>query len=259
MTLDPASEGFLREMTKRATEKPALARAAASLGHNLRYRATVASQLSADRSAVAVFERAWGKPAIAALMRRDLEGMEKEALALFRRVQDRYGDLPHPTHGTMGRFAAAHVAAIEDPVGPDKRAPEISGTTLAGKEMKLSDHRGKVVLLAFWAHTFGSNEKLLDAQKRLLPRLEGKSFVMLGVNADGDRKAAKASDKAGLTWPSWADGGTGGPVATRWDVTAFPTIFVLDHKGVVRHVFYGWPEDAKLDEAIAELVKKAGK
>jgi peroxiredoxin len=256
MTLDPPSEAFLREMTKRATEKPALARAAASLGHNLRYRATVVTQLNANRSAVGVFERAWGKPAITALLKRDPEGMEKEALALFRRVQDRHGDLPHPTHGTMGRFAAAHIAAIEDPVGPDKRAPEISGTTLAGKEMKLSDYRGKVVLLAFWAQAFGSNERLFEAQKKLLTRLEGKPFALLGVNADGDRKAAA---RIGLSWPSWSDGGSGGPIATRWDVTAFPTIFVIDHKGVVRHVFFGWPEDAKLDEAITELVKKVGK
>ncbi|MGL4553786.1 MAG: hypothetical protein ACRC33_21695, partial [Gemmataceae bacterium] len=68
MTVDPDSEAFLREMTRRATERPALARAAASLAHNLRHRASLIGRLKEDPAALAEYERGWGKAVMAALL-----------------------------------------------------------------------------------------------------------------------------------------------------------------------------------------------
>lgn len=260
LTIDPDSEAFLRAMTARAVSPPALARANASLAHNLRHRARLIGQLLEDREGRAEYERAWGKPAVAALLRQKPADLEKESARLFNQLAKRHGDVPHPLHGTMAALARAHLQALESPVNVDRAAPEIAGETLDGKTMKLSDHRGKVVLLDFWAHAFGPSREVFPDEKKLLARLAGKPFVILGVNADADRAAArKASAAAGITWPSWHDGGTGGPIATRWDVDQWPAVVLIDHQGVVRHMWAGWPEAKELDRAVDELVAKAAK
>lgn len=64
----------------------------------------------------------------------------------------------------------------------------------------------------------------------------------------------------GLTWRSWWDGGNvGGPIATRWEIDHWPTVVVIDHKGVVRDVTPGWPPAKELDALLDKLVDEAGK
>ncbi len=74
-----------------------------------------------------------------------------------------------------------------------------------------------------------------------MKRLAGKPFVLLGVNSDEDRKALKTvMEKEQLSWRSWWDGGsTEGPIATQWQVINWPTLFVLDANGVIRHIDAG--------------------
>jgi hypothetical protein len=68
-------------------------------------------------------------------------------------------------------------------------------------------------------------------------RLDGKPFALLGVNTDGDRQEAKKHiAENGVTWRSWWDGGTTrGPIVTQWNVHGFPSLYVLDGKGVIRY------------------------
>ena len=93
---------------------------------------------------------------------------------------------------------------------------------------------------------------------RLLKRLAGKPFVVLGVNADSSREAlGKTLEAEKITWRSWYDGGfTGGPIATRWDVEVWPTLYLIDAKGVVRQRFLGWDERKDIEEAVDDLVGK---
>jgi hypothetical protein len=91
--------------------------------------------------------------------------------------------------------------------------------------------------------------------------MAGRPFVLLGVNTDEDRKAIKAAIvKHDLAWRSWWDGGsTDGPIATQWQIATWPTIYILDHKGVIRHIAEsgGGVETEPLDAAIQKLVKAA--
>ena len=67
-------------------------------------------------------------------------------------------------------------------------------------------------------------------------------------------------DKEKLNWRSFADHGGGaalGPICTRWNLAGTPTLFLLDHKGVIRHKWVGSPGEKKIDAAIAALVKEA--
>ena len=55
----------------------------------------------------------------------------------------------------------------------------------------------------------------------------------------------------------WWDGSPNGPIATRWHVGGWPTLYVIDHKGVIRHKWEGSPGDKVLDDSLEKLVKEA--
>jgi hypothetical protein len=94
-------------------------------------------------------------------------------------------------------------------------------------------------------------------ERSLVKKLEGKAFVLLGVNSDEDRdELKKVLEKEQITWRSfWNGGSTSGPISKQWRVRGWPTLFLLDHKGVIRHKYIGSPGDEALDKAIDELLK----
>jgi len=94
-------------------------------------------------------------------------------------------------------------------------------------------------------------------ERSLVEKHAHKPFVILGVNSDKDRnELKKVLEKERITWRSFWDGGTTlGPIATAYNVEAWPTIFVLDAKGVIRYTSVG-ADEKKLDEAIESLLKE---
>jgi AhpC/TSA family protein len=95
-------------------------------------------------------------------------------------------------------------------------------------------------------------------ERSLVKRLEDKAFALLGINSDPDKeKLRQKNEEAQITWRSWWDKTTSGPIATKWNVRSWPTLYVIDHKGVIRHKYIGSPGDKVLDEAIDKLVEEA--
>ena len=94
-------------------------------------------------------------------------------------------------------------------------------------------------------------------ERSLVKRLENKPFALLGVNSDPKENLKSVLKKEKMTWRSWWDGGnTSGPIATKWNVSGWPTIYILDHKGVIRHKNL---RDQKMEKAVEELLKEAEK
>jgi len=94
-------------------------------------------------------------------------------------------------------------------------------------------------------------------ERSLVKRLENKPFALLGVNSDPKDNLKRVLKKENMTWRSWWDGGnTTGPIATKWNVSGWPTIYVLDHKGVIR--FKG-PREQELDNAVDSLLAEMAK
>ena len=99
-------------------------------------------------------------------------------------------------------------------------------------------------------------------ERSLVKKLADKPFALIGVNSDRDLEALKPRLKEEqITWRSFWCGpkGTGGPIPTEWRVRGWPTLYVIDHKGIIRHKWSGSPGDKVLDEAIDKLVADAEK
>jgi hypothetical protein len=93
---------------------------------------------------------------------------------------------------------------------------------------------------------------MIPHERTLVKRLADQPFTLLGINSDpADTYRAKRIDME-VTWPSFWDGGnTSGPIASRWGVTGWPTIYVLDHLGRIR---YQGVRNEKMDEAVDHLL-----
>ncbi|MBI3407264.1 MAG: hypothetical protein HY040_02770 [Planctomycetes bacterium] len=90
-----------------------------------------------------------------------------------------------------------------------------------------------------------------------MKRLEGKAFALIGVNSDPDKEVLKPRlEKEKITWRSFWNGpeGTAGPISQAWNVHGWPTIYVLDHKGVIR---YKHVRGKEMDKAVDELLAEA--
>ena len=96
---------------------------------------------------------------------------------------------------------------------------------------------------------------MLPHEKEMVVRLKDKPFALIGINSDGDRSVLqKILEKEKITWRQAVDGSTEGPLATAWNIHGWPTIYVLDAKGVIR---YKNLRDKPMEDAVVKLLEEA--
>jgi thiol-disulfide isomerase/thioredoxin len=204
----------------------------------------------------------YGKETLDACRAIDPAGADAEAIELFTQLENQYGLQQATTKSTFGQIARRAIFDIRH-LSIGQVAPDIVGEDTKGRPMKLSDYRGKVVLLSFWATWCGPCMAQLPHERQLAARFANSPFVLVGVNADGDKKAAgKAIEEHGISWRSFSCGpdGPDGEIPTAWNITAWPTVYVIDHRGVIRAKD---PDSDTTDRllhkltALAEAMKKA--
>lgn len=173
-------------------------------------------------------------------------------------VIQKYGSVPSGK-SSLGEAAKSKLHALRH-LSIGRQALEIEGGDLDGKSLKLSDYRGKVVVLDFWADWCGYCRQMYPREREMVKRMKDRPFVLLGVNCDDDLALARrATEKDKLNWRSWWNGSRGGErISAQWQVSAFPTIYVLDVKGIIRYRQEGVP-DAALDKAIEQLLQEMEK
>lgn len=90
-----------------------------------------------------------------------------------------------------------------------------------------------------------------------MERLKDEPFTIVGVNSDPAEKYRDAIVRENITWPSFWDGGdTSGPIATKWGVRGWPTIYIIDHLGIIRDKNKRGEEmDEVVDRLLAEMKK----
>ncbi len=183
-----------------------------------------------------------------------------EAGRLFETVVEKYADcrdLRPPGGGrapkTLGESARDELFELRE-LAVGKIPPEIAGEDIDGQPLKLSELRGKVVVLNFWASWCGPCMAMVPGEVSLVERMKGRPFALVGVNGDAEKpKAKKAVELNRMTWRSFWNGGSNGPITDKWNVRSWPTIYILDDQGVIR---FKNLRDKKLDEAVELLVKE---
>ena len=143
-------EPFLRAVLEKNPRKEVRAQACLALAHFLSNR-SLRLDLVRDQPALArEFADLYGNDYLDALRRQDHTGAVAEAEALFERAARDYGDMKLPDGETVAEKAGPELFGIRR-LSVGQVAPDIEGADQDGVRFKLSDYRGKVVLLDFWS------------------------------------------------------------------------------------------------------------
>jgi S1-C subfamily serine protease/peroxiredoxin len=135
-------------------------------------------------------------------------------------------------------------------------APEIEGVDIQGQTFKLSDYRGKVVLLDFFADWCPHCRRMYPGERAMVQQLKDRPFALLGVHSENQKVLDELVKQNKVTWRCWADGPQG-PIVQRWSVEAFPTMVLIDHQGRIRWRSSGVPDEAALKGLIEQLLSEA--
>jgi peroxiredoxin len=132
-------------------------------------------------------------------------------------------------------------------------APEFKLPDTGGRLVGLSDFRGRVVMVHFWATWCPPCVEELPSIARFSQQLDGNDFVMLAVSVDegGAEAVTTFLQKNGLSVPALLDPDRA--VAGRYGTFKFPETYIVDRKGVVRYKVIG-PRDWSAPEA-ARIVR----
>jgi RNA polymerase sigma factor (sigma-70 family) len=187
---------------------------------------------------------------------------EDEVVKLFEQLLKDF-DGSDPTIGVERDYLRRARAELEEirfrAVG--RPVPEVRGEDLDGRPMHLAEFRGKVVLVSFWATTCFPCMKRIPHERALVERLKGKPFVLVGVNCDTDQGAVRKALKTHrVTWRSFRDRRPGKPaISHEWSILGYPTLYLIDHAGIIRQRWIGAPPPEELNRAIDRLVEAAAR
>ncbi len=119
-------------------------------------------------------------------------------------------------------------------------APDLSLETLEGETIALSDLRGQVVIINFWATWCPPCRAEMPALQKVYEQYRDQGLTILAVNQqESNQRVADFTGQFGLTFPILMD--RDGRVFARYRVTALPTTFFVDREGIIREVTIGGP------------------
>jgi len=236
---DPATLDLLRDVLKEHPDKEAQALACKTLIKSGENALELIGKAKSNEKVRARAESFLGKEALAKFLEAE-PNFEKEVKALKEKMREDFkGLLPDAS------------------VGSD--APPLEAEDLDGKKVRLSDLKGKVVVVDFWATWCGPCRAMIPNNRELVKKLKDRPFVFVSVSVDKERDAViEFRKKTEMPWTHWWIG-PGAKALETWEVEGFPTVYVIDHKGVIRFSESGFDENSKLGEEAEKLTKAAEK
>lgn len=134
-------------------------------------------------------------------------------------------------------------------------APDFALKSTSGENLRLSEYRGDVVMINFWATWCGPCRQEMPLLDELYRRYQRVGFNLLGVNIDDDaRRAVAMVNELGVSFPVLFDANK--EVSKLYAVEAMPVTVLLDREGTVRFVHHGYKpgyEEKYLDQIRALL------
>jgi thiol-disulfide isomerase/thioredoxin len=152
-------------------------------------------------------------------------------------------------HAEIAKFEQERAEAHGKRIG--KPSPEWETEDFAGNKHSIAGYRGKVVLLDFWFRRCGWCIRAMPQIKQVAEHYKGKPVAVLGMNVDRkESDATFAIEKMKLEYPSLK----ARDISGKYAVMGYPTLVVIDKKGVVRHYHTGY--SAYLRDELIALVDK---
>jgi cytochrome c biogenesis protein CcmG/thiol:disulfide interchange protein DsbE len=153
-------------------------------------------------------------------------------------------------------------SAKYEPLTVGMTAPDFTLPDMAGKNQKLSDYRGKVVFLNFWATWCKPCKEEMPSMQALWDNLKKEDFVMLAISMD--RVTTKKDippfvENMKLTFPILTD--SWGQTDNRYKLMGVPETYIIDQNGVLREKVIGprdWTRPESM-ETIVQLLQKQPK
>lgn len=136
-------------------------------------------------------------------------------------------------------------------------APDFTLKSVGGENLKLSEYRGEVVLINFWASWCGPCRQEMPVLSELHDKYKALGFTVLGVNVEEDSsKARKLLQEMSVSFPVLLD--NEGVVSKQYDVVAMPSTVLVDRNGNMRYLHKGYKpglEDVYLQQ-VRELIRE---
>ncbi len=139
-------------------------------------------------------------------------------------------------------------------------APEVDLERLEGDRVRLSDLRGRVVVLNIWASWCPPCRAEMPALQALHEQRVGQGVVVLGLNStvqDSEQAARDFAAEYGLSFPIALD--RDGEATRLYQVRALPSTFFIDRQGIIRRVVVGGPlNPSVLETTVLDLLGEGG-
>ncbi len=152
------------------------------------------------------------------------------AIALAQEVLDHAADVEDKT------LVAAAKRLIKLPVVGS--VLDIRFTAVDGREVALSNYKGKVVLVDFWATWCSPCIAELPKVKRAYQGLHSQGFEIIGISFDSNKeRLVTFLKREQLDWPQYFDGlGWGNKYGEKYGINAIPKMWLIDKQGTLRHL-----------------------
>ncbi len=133
----------------------------------------------------------------------------------------------------MGSISFSHAAEMGD------KATDFTLKSLGGKNLKLSEYRGQVVMLNFWASWCAPCRQEMPLLEDLYKKYKRLGFIILGVNVERDSsKASSLLKSIKVSFPILFDNEN--KISKLYTVTAMPTTIIIDRDGNMRYLHKGY-------------------
>ncbi|MES9823663.1 MAG: TlpA disulfide reductase family protein [Candidatus Thiodiazotropha endolucinida] len=150
-------------------------------------------------------------------------------------------------------LACGYTVAANQP----SMAPDFTLKSREGVNIKLSELRGQVVMVNFWASWCGPCRQEMPLLQQLFDRYQSLGFSLLGVNVDEDRAAAdKMLSDVPVSFPILYDDRS--KVSKQYQVKAMPSTFMVDRDGRIRYLHKGYKPgyEEEYQQQIRQLLRE---
>lgn len=154
-------------------------------------------------------------------------------------------------------FASLLLVGIAYASSIQGKAPNFTLKSNTGKNIKLSELRGQVVLLNFWASWCGPCRQEMPLLEKLQQRYNALGFTVLGVNVEEDPSKARTLLKdISVTFPILFD--TQNTVSKQYKVSAMPSTVMIDRDGNMRYLHKGYKpgDEGQYKKWVKQLIKE---